>query len=156
MTRAPRYRFEAAETLKQSRRADAEHALARGQRELTQATATLEQSRHALAEHLRGAPAEPAQPARALDLQRAAAFATRHAEVARTLRGHVGQAEAELARRKTQLEQLQHALGGAHAEQQLIERDRQRFEQAQRRELEQAEQLEREDHALGHPRAPKR
>jgi hypothetical protein len=134
---------------KRAERATATRELAQAQRALERALDDAAQAQRALAEHAARAPgvAAPAGSGteRALELQRAAAFARRHADDAGALREQVKRARAEVAALQAAVLAQQAALGSAHAGEQVVERDRERFERAQRKRAEHEEQVEIED-----------
>jgi hypothetical protein len=80
-----------------------------------------------------------------LDLQRAAAYAARHAHATRRMRARLAQAQTDVDERTVALQRAQQALGEAHAGERVIERDRERWQNEQRREHERAEQLEMDE-----------
>jgi hypothetical protein len=154
VTSEPPYRFRAAETQKRAERAAATRELAEAQRALDRALDDAAQAQRALAEHAARAP-DAAAPAgsgttRAVELQRTAAFARRHADDARALREQVQRAHAQVAALQAAVLAQQAALGSAHAGEQVALRDRERFERAQRKRAEHEEQVEIED-SLGNP-----
>jgi multidrug resistance efflux pump len=145
---AERYPQQAAERLRNAQRGGAEIALAQAGAELNAANEALARVQAAFDAHRTAAPDAPAGgqgPIDALELQRGAAFAQRHAERTRVLWQHVLEAQAQVAQRTAALSSAQHALAHARADERVMERDRERFENAQRRAREQAEQLEVEE-----------
>ena len=132
---SPRYPLEAVVSVRGGERMRAEGELASALR--VQARAERERAR--------AAEAEPAgRRCRGLQLQRAAAFAERRARSERALRIELARADAALVQAQGALRRAQAALAGAHGEEQVALRDRARFQQAQRRAAEQAEQDEQE------------
>jgi hypothetical protein len=139
MNGGPRYRWQAAETLRQAEREAASQTLARAQR--------------ALADHQARAQAAGGElsSARALDLQRAAAFARRHAEVARTLSAALDRASGQVTALEAAVLREQAALASAHGGERAIASDRTRFERELRKQAEQREQGDLEEQRLGNP-----
>jgi hypothetical protein len=143
-----RYPQQAAERLRNAQRGGAELALAQANTELNAAYNALARAQAALDAHRAAAPQAPAGsegPIDALELQRAAAYAQRHTEHMRVLQQRVEHAQAQVTQRTAALCAAQDALAQARAGERVIERDRERFESAQRRAREQAEQLEVEE-----------
>lgn len=149
MTAGPRYRFRAAETLKRAEGAAAKRKLASAQRALAAALEDAAEAQRALAEHIARTPhavaLEGAGMMRALELQRAADFALRHEDTARALRAELQRLQMLVAARQAAVLAEQAALGTAHAGEQVLERDRERFEHAQRKRAEHDEQVEIEE-----------
>jgi hypothetical protein len=149
VTSEPPYRFRAAEAQKRAERAAATRELAQAQRALDRALDDAAQAQRALAELAARAPgaASPAGSGteRALELQRTAAFARRHADETRALRQRVQRAHAQVAALQAAVLAQQAALGSAHLGEQAALRDRERFERAQRKRAEHEEQVEIED-----------
>jgi hypothetical protein len=145
-----RYKWEAAQSLQKARRAKAERDLADAKRELAAARTEHASAEQRLREHLDAAPAELQAGARqdsALELQRAAAFALRHARTKQELRAGCARARAQVAQLETAARNAEQALAQAHEAQRAIEHDRERWQAEQRRELEQLEQLEQQESA---------
>jgi hypothetical protein len=144
-----RYPREDAERLRAAQRGGAELELARASAELERARAELARTDAALAAELAAHPPAPADalgPTSALELQRTAAFARRHADKVRALREELSRAQQRVARQEATLASAQAALSLARAGERVIERDRARFEGEQRRARQQAEQLDVEEH----------
>jgi len=141
---APRaYPLEAAVLDRQARRAQRELELAEALRALAQAEAAVVEAADALAVHaaLRPSVDEGGQAA-GRELRRSASFARRHAHEAAALRAAH---EAALARERAACSGVaaaRAALGEAHAAEQQLERDRERFLSADRTRARQAEQDE--------------
>jgi hypothetical protein len=136
--------------LRSAQRGGAELALARANAELEHARGELARAEAALAAELAARPDAPADgigAIGALELQRAAAFSQRHAHAARVLREQVQRACARVAELAAAADAAQAGLAQAHAGERVIERDRERFESAQRRARDHAEQHELEEHA---------
>jgi len=148
----PRYRWQAAETLKQAQRASAALELAQAERALAQGVQDAAEAEHRLGEHVARAPATPVdRTMRAFDLQLAAAHLARHAEQARALRAEVARAQAQVAALQAIVLQRRTALAAAHEGERAIERDRGRFERDQRKRAEQGEQRDIEESRPGNP-----
>jgi hypothetical protein len=142
-----RYPLHAAERLRNAQRGQAERELADAQARWAEACAAIETAERALHVHAGRTPgAKPvAQVITALELQREAAFAQRHADEARRLQECCGAARQRLVACETALRQAQDRLGLARASEHAIERNHARFDAAQRREHEQVEQVEVEE-----------
>jgi hypothetical protein len=152
----PRYRFQAAETLKQAERAAAALELAQTEHALAAAQKDAAEAQRALAAHAAAVPAEVALDpgvARAFELQRAAAFAERHAETTRALRAELARIEAQAGLLEAAVLRSRSALARAHEGEQAIERDRERFARDQRKRSEHHEQRELEEQRGGDPNA---
>lgn len=151
MTGGPsRYPLRAAQTLRQGETEQQKHKLDREQAELGRAELALAEARAAL-ETQRAAlqVAEAANTraggeARAIDLQRGAAYAERQRERASALRAAVLLAEARVTAQQGEVGRRRLALATAHAKEQVIERDAERFVQGERRRAEAIEERERE------------
>jgi hypothetical protein len=147
-----RYKWHAAETLKQAQRAAATRALAQAERALARAIDDAAEAQRALAEHDARAPTSQAfddGATRALELQRAAAYAEHHGELARALRAQLANAQAQVIALQAAVGRDRTALATAHAGEQAIERDRERFEREQRKRAEQSEQRELDEQRPG-------
>jgi hypothetical protein len=144
-----RYPLEAVVSVRRGERMRAEGELANAQRGLARAERARADAQSTLAAHAASAPAaEAEQPGRrssGLQLQRAAAFAERHARTARELREAIARAQAACDEAAATLRNAQAALAAAHGAEQLIERDHARFQQAQRRAAERAEEDEQDN-----------
>jgi len=143
-----RYPLDAVVSARRGARMRAEGELAGSLRALARSEQARAEAAAQLAAHVAAAPAaEPERPgvrSSGLELQRSAAFAHRHASVARALRAALARADAALTQAREEVRRAQAALAGAHGQEQVIERDRARFQQSQRRAAEQAEQDEQE------------
>ena len=145
---SPRYPLEAVVSVRGGERMRAEGELTSALRAQARAERERARAAEALAAHGAAAPAAEAEPAgrraSGLQLQRAAAFAERRARSERALRIELARADAALVRAQGAVRRAQAVLAGAHGEEQVALRDRARFQQAQRRAAEQAEQDEQE------------
>ena len=143
-----RYPLDAVVSVRRGERMRAEGELASALGEQARAERARSEAAQALAAHEASAPAaeaeRPGQRSSGLQLQRAAAFAERQARTARELRAKLARAESALIAAQEQVRRARAALASAHGAEQLIERDRTRFEQAQRRAAERAEEDEQE------------
>lgn len=148
--RPSRYPLRVAQTLRQGETEEQKTKLAREQAELARAEHALAEARAALvAQRAALQTAEAANTrvdgqARAIDLQRGAAYAERQRERASALRAAVVLAEARLEAQREEVGQRRQALASAHAKEQVIERDAERFVQGERRRAEVSEERERE------------
>lgn len=144
-----RYPLEAVVSVRRGERMRAEGELANAQRLLARAEQTRAEAESALAAHTASAPAaepeRPGQRSSGLQLQRAAGFAERHARTARELRQGLARAQAACAEAAATVRKAQAALASAHGAEQVIERDQARFQQAQRRAAERAEEDEQDN-----------
>jgi hypothetical protein len=141
---SPRYPRRAVKTLRKGQTAQAERDLAREQQELARVQQVVVVAKSALAQQraiAEGAAraAHTATAERAFELQRAAAFAARSHEIAAVLRERLAAAEAELGATLAALAERKRALVAAHAAEQVIERDAQRFSRDERKRVEAAE-----------------
>jgi hypothetical protein len=145
-----RYPWEAAGSLRQGHRLKAERALSLAQAELEQARVELSLAQQTLqarlddAKDVKAGSAVASDESSMLELQRVAAYAQRQAETTRRARARLTRAQACAAEREAALQRAQLALGEARAGERVIERDRERFQREQRREIEHAEELELE------------
>jgi hypothetical protein len=143
-----RYPLEAVVSARRGARMRAEGELGTALRVLARREQERAEVAAELAAHLATAPSaesgRPGQRSSGLELQRMAAYAERHARSARTLRDALARADAAVSSARQAVQQAQAALAGAHGQEQVIERDRIRFQQAQRRAADQAEQDEQE------------
>ncbi|HMI90144.1 MAG TPA: hypothetical protein VK509_02220 [Polyangiales bacterium] len=143
-----RYPLDAVASARRAARTRAEGELAGALRALARSEQTRAEAAERLAEHAAAAPAaEPERPvlhASGLELQRAAAYAHRQASTARALRAALEREDEAVTQAQAEVRRAQAALAAAHGQEQLIERDRERFLQAQRRAAERAEQDEQE------------
>jgi hypothetical protein len=146
-----RYPLQIAERMREAERAAAERALSDALAAERTARAALDHAERVLGAHADERPAVEAAllgggaAIGALELQRRAAFAQRHADEARALRERCGAARDALAACEAARRAAQDAFGRARANQRAIERDHARFDAAQRRELLHAEQVEVEE-----------
>jgi hypothetical protein len=143
-----RYALEAAESLRRGRRSAAEHELGLAKAALEQAEHGLEQERHALQAQLAASAAAAlltTGAGSALELKRAASYAQRTAAGAREQRSLLAKAQARVDAQQLGLQHAQRSLAEARAGERVIERDRERWQDQQRRELEKKEQLEVEE-----------
>jgi hypothetical protein len=145
---SPRYPLEAVVNVRGGERMRAEGQLAAALRAQARAERERAEAAAALASHGAAAPAAEAALAgrlsSGLQLQRAVAYAERRARTERELRAALGRADAALAQAQATARRAQAALAGAHGEEQVVLRDRARFQQAQRRAAERAEQDEQD------------
>jgi hypothetical protein len=139
-----RYSLEAAETLRQAERAQAEGALAKASEAVRGAQAEVERALAAQRAQRQSAPAVRPDSGlqRALDLQRQAAFELQRAERHERLRREVELARQGLHAAQAELRAAERALAERHADASVIERDRERWQREQRRGQERAEQAE--------------
>jgi len=142
------YPRQAAHTLRQARRAQAELAQSRAQTALEQARSSVVDADRALQLHVASAPGSG--PGLGLTsghmLQREAAFGERQARQARKLRGLLQQAQASEREAADEYTRAQQRLADAHAAEQVLDRDRDRFGIEQRKSSVRAEELEAEEH----------
>lgn len=137
------YPLEVAVLDRQGKRAQRELELAAAVRALAQAEAGAAAALDALGAHLASRPSvDEGGQAAGRELRRSGAFARRHAREAELLRAaHEAAVVRERAARDA-VTAARAALGEAHAAEQLLERDRERFLAADRKHAREAEQDE--------------
>ena len=137
------YPLEAAALDRQGKRAQRELGLSAASRALTQAEAALVEARDALAAQLALRPSvDEGGQAAGRELRRSAAFARRHARELSALRTAEEAAITHARAARDRLDAARAALGEAHAAEQVIERDRERFLAADQKQVRDAEQDE--------------
>jgi hypothetical protein len=143
----PRYPLGAVETIRRAARAKAEAELARADAELRRACERAQAADRLLQEHVGRRPRIDAGRSRvdALELQRAAAFERRHREQSERLRQDLSGARARVLELEQALLRAQKNLSEALAGEQVVERDHERFLDAERRERERSEQDEQDE-----------
>lgn len=141
------YPRQAAHTQRQARRAQAEIALMHAQTALEQARCSVVEANNALQEQLaQRLGIESGQgPSSAHILQREAAFGDRQARATHRLRALLLKAQARETAMAVEYTTAQRLLADAHAAEQVLERDRERFGVEQRKHAAHAEQLEAEE-----------
>jgi hypothetical protein len=142
------YPRQAAHTLRQGRRAQAELAQSRAQTALEQARSSVVDADRALQQQVASASgSDPAQgPTSGHMLQRQAAFGERQARQTRKLRALLQQAEANEMQAAAEYTRAQQLLADAHTAEQVLDRDRDRFGVEQRKSSVRADELEAEEH----------
>jgi hypothetical protein len=149
------YALSAIESLRGAQRSEAEQALARARDALERAEIDLAQAKQAHTALLNAATqASPSVPGTSsgLELQRIATHAARLAASARADRDRVAKAQARVDEQATALQDAQSAVAHALAGEQVIERDRARWQSKERRERERKAELELEEARPGSQR----
>jgi hypothetical protein len=137
------YPLEAAALDRQGKRAQRELELAAATRALKQAEAALVEARDACAAQLALRPSvDEGGQAAGRELRRSAAFARRHARELEALRAAQEAATARARAAREHVDAARAALGEAHAREQVLEHDRERFLAADRKQTREAEQDE--------------